>query len=41
MDHIKPLGPGDHCWTNVQVLCRSCNRKKIGPDKRELKEWRG
>lgn len=40
MDHITPLGPGDHSWTNVQVLCRSCNRKKIGSDRQELKRWR-
>lgn len=41
MDHIKPLGPGNHTWTNVQVLCRSCNRKKIPSDRRELARWRG
>lgn len=40
MDHIRPLGPGSHSWTNVQVLCRPCNRKKISSDRRELKEWR-
>jgi 5-methylcytosine-specific restriction endonuclease McrA len=29
MDHIVPLAlKGPHLWSNVQVTCRTCNRKK-------------
>lgn len=41
LDHIVPLGPGDHSYANVRVTHPSCNRKKIAQDKKILAEWRG
>lgn len=40
MDHIIPLGPGNHTYDNVRVTCEPCNLKKIGRDKRILAQWR-
>jgi hypothetical protein len=40
LDHAIPLGPGDHTYENLQVSHPSCNKAKIGSDKRVLAEWR-
>lgn len=40
LEHRIPLGPGDHTYENVQVSHPSCNKAKIGEDKRILAEWR-
>jgi 5-methylcytosine-specific restriction endonuclease McrA len=39
LDHIVPLGPGEHCYENVRVAHPTCNIAKGAEDKRVLAEW--
>jgi 5-methylcytosine-specific restriction endonuclease McrA len=40
LDHIIPLGPGDHSYENVRVTHPECNLAKIAQDQREIAKWR-
>jgi 5-methylcytosine-specific restriction endonuclease McrA len=40
LDHIIPLGPGDHSYANVRVTHPECNLAKIAQDQREIAKWR-
>jgi 5-methylcytosine-specific restriction endonuclease McrA len=39
LDHIVPLGPGEHSYANVRVTHPRCNEAKGTEDKRVLREW--
>lgn len=40
LDHIVPLGPGDHVYANVRISHPACNRRKVTEDKQALRLWR-
>ncbi len=40
LDHIIPLGPGDHIYANVRVTHPSCNKAKSSEDRRILTQWK-
>lgn len=40
LDHIVPLGPGEHSYENVRVTHPKCNIAKGSDDKLVLSEWR-
>lgn len=39
LDHIIPLGPGEHSYENVRVSHPECNIAKGSEDKQLLAEW--
>lgn len=39
LDHIIPLGPGEHSYENVRVAHPRCNIAKGADDKRVLAQW--